>query len=127
MDDLLRQLTLARDNGARLLLIATDGVFSMDGTYADLPAICDLAERFDALVMVDDSHAVGVVGEHGRGTPEHFGVTGRVDILTGTFGKALGGGSGGYPAPTVDCRPLRQRSRPTLFQHPGSGDRGRVP
>ncbi len=118
MDDLLRQLTLARDNGARLLLIATDGVFSMDGTYADLPAICDLAERFDALVMVDDSHAVGVVGEHGRGTPEHFGVTDRVDILTGTFGKALGGGSGGYTSANrtiVDL--LRQRSRPYLFSN----------
>jgi len=118
MDDLLRQLTLARDNGARLLLIATNGVFSMDGTYADLPAICDLAERFDALVMVDDSHAVGVVGEHGRGTPEHFGVTGRVDILTGTFGKALGGGSGGYTSANrtiVDL--LRQRSRPYLFSN----------
>ena len=118
MADLLRQLTLARDNGARLVLIATDGVFSMDGTYADLPAICDLADRFDALVMVDDSHAVGVVGEHGRGTPEHFGVSDRVDILTGTFGKALGGGSGGYTSASrivVDL--LRQRSRPYLFSN----------
>src|SRR5579883_3073108 len=84
--------------GARTRLIATDGVFSMDGFIARLPEICDLAERYDALVMVDDSHATGFMGAHGRGTPEHCGVAARVDILTGTLGKALGGGSGGYTA-----------------------------
>ena len=82
--------------GARFRLIATDGVFSMDGTIANLPAICDLADSYDALVMVDDSHAVGFMGTGGRGTPEHHGVMGRIDILTGTLGKALGGASGGY-------------------------------
>ncbi len=104
--------------GARTRLIATDGVFSMDGTLAPLPEICALAERYDAQVMVDDSHATGFVGEHGRGTPEHCGVSGRVDILTGTLGKALGGGSGGYVAarrPVIDW--LRQRSRPYLFSN----------
>lgn len=118
MDDLKRQLLVAKENGARLILIATDGVFSMDGTMANLPVICDLADENDALVMVDDSHAVGFVGPNGRGTPEHFGVTGRVDILTGTFGKALGGGSGGYTSANriiVDL--LRQRSRPYLFSN----------
>lgn len=104
--------------GCRVRLIATDGVFSMDGSIANLPAICDLAERYDALVMVDDSHAVGFIGEHGRGTPEFHGVMERVDILTGTFGKALGGASGGYTAARreiVDW--LRQRSRPYLFSN----------
>ena len=102
----------------RFRLIATDGVFSMDGILADLPAICDLAERYDAMVMVDDSHAVGFIGEGGRGTPEHWGVMDRVDILTGTLGKALGGASGGYTvakAEVVDW--LRQRSRPYLFSN----------
>lgn len=118
MDDLQRQIIAARENGARLILIATDGVFSMDGTMANLPEICNLADAYDALVMVDDSHAVGFVGPNGRGTPEHFGVAGRVDILTGTFGKALGGGSGGYTSASrtiVDL--LRQRSRPYLFSN----------
>jgi glycine C-acetyltransferase len=96
----------------------TDGVFSMDGYLAPLAEICDLAERYDALVFVDDSHAVGFVGEHGRGTPEFCGVEGRVDIYTGTFGKALGGASGGYVAgrrEIVDL--LRQRARPYLFSN----------
>ena len=118
MDDLRVQLAAARDGGARLVLIATDGVFSMDGTLANLPAICDLADEFGALVMVDDSHAVGFIGPRGRGTPEHFGVQDRIDILTGTFGKALGGGSGGYTSgrqPIIDL--LRQRSRPYLFSN----------
>ncbi|MCR4269459.1 glycine C-acetyltransferase [Nitratireductor sp. ZSWI3] len=109
---------LKKTQDARFRLIATDGVFSMDGIIANLPAICDLAEKYDAMVMVDDSHAVGFVGEHGRGTPEHCGVEGRVDIVTGTLGKALGGASGGYTsarAEVVDW--LRQRSRPYLFSN----------
>ena len=113
LEDCLKQ---AED--ARFRLIATDGVFSMDGIIANLPAICDLAERYDAMVMVDDSHAVGFVGTHGRGTPEHCGVEGRIDLLTGTLGKALGGASGGYTAgkaPVIDW--LRQRSRPYLFSN----------
>ena len=104
--------------GARIKLIATDGVFSMDGIIANLPAICDLAEEYGALLMVDDSHAVGFMGAHGRGTPEYAHVEGRVDILTGTFGKALGGASGGYTAASktvVDL--LRQKSRPYLFSN----------
>jgi glycine C-acetyltransferase len=104
--------------GARYRLIATDGVFSMDGVIADLGAICDLAEQYDALVMVDDSHAVGFLGAGGRGTPEYCGVTDRVDIVTGTLGKALGGASGGYTSgrkEIVDW--LRQRSRPYLFSN----------
>jgi glycine C-acetyltransferase len=113
LEDCLEQ---AQD--CRYRLIATDGVFSMDGIVANLAAICDLAERYDAMVMVDDSHAVGVVGQHGRGTPEYCGVQGRVDIVTGTLGKALGGASGGY---TVARREvvewLRQRSRPYLFSN----------
>jgi len=116
MGELEARLAEAAD--ARHRLIATDGVFSMDGYYAKLPAICDLAERHDAIVMVDDSHAVGFVGEHGRGTPELHGVMGRVDILTGTLGKAMGGASGGYVAAgreVVDL--LRQRSRPYLFSN----------
>ncbi len=114
--DLETQLAAAA--GARRLLIATDGVFSMDGVLAPLPGICDLAERYGAMVLVDDSHAVGFVGEHGRGTPEALGVEGRVDIYTGTLGKALGGASGGYisgPAEVVAL--LRQRSRPYLFSN----------
>ena len=99
-------------------MIATDGVFSMDGVIADLPAICDLAERYDATVMVDDSHAVGCVGATGRGTPELCGVAARVDILTGTLGKALGGASGGYTSGRREVvAMLRQRSRPYLFSN----------
>ena len=116
MTDLEAKLKEAQD--ARIRMIATDGVFSMDGYIANLPAICDLAEKYNALVMVDDSHATGFMGAHGRGTPEHCGVMGRVDILTGTFGKALGGASGGYTAASktiVDL--LRQRSRPYLFSN----------
>jgi glycine C-acetyltransferase len=104
--------------GARTRLIATDGVFSMDGFIAKLSQICDLAERYDALVMVDDSHATGFMGPTGRGTPEHCGVAARVDILTGTLGKALGGGSGGYIAARKEVIEwLRQRSRPYLFSN----------
>jgi glycine C-acetyltransferase len=103
---------------ARIRLIATDGVFSMDGFVANLQSICDLAEKYDALVMVDDSHAVGFMGDNGRGTPEHCGVMGRVDILTGTFGKALGGASGGYTAASAEIvKLLRQKSRPYLFSN----------
>ena len=104
--------------GARFKLIATDGVFSMDGVIANLAGICELADKYQAMVMVDDSHAVGFVGRTGRGTPEHCGVAGRVDILTGTLGKALGGASGGYTSgrkPIIDL--LRQRSRPYLFSN----------
>ncbi|WP_028057201.1 glycine C-acetyltransferase [Candidatus Solirubrobacter pratensis] len=116
MDEL--EACLKQAGGARRRLIATDGVFSMDGYVAKLDEICDLAERYDAMVMVDDSHAVGFVGDHGRGTPELKGVMGRVDILTGTLGKALGGASGGYTSArkeVVDL--LRQRSRPYLFSN----------
>ncbi len=116
MDDLKRCLQQARS--ARYRLIATDGVFSMDGHVANLPAICDLADQHDALVMVDDSHAVGVLGPRGRGTHEHHGVVERIDILTGTLGKALGGASGGYASgrrALIDL--LRQRSRPYLFSN----------
>src|SRR6266567_7030188 len=118
MADLQGKLDEAAGAGARFKLIATDGVFSMDGIVANLSAICDLAERYGALVMVDDSHAVGFVGTGGRGTPEHCGVSGRADIITGTLGKALGGASGGYTAARkeiVDV--LRQRSRPYLFSN----------
>ena len=118
MEDLRAQLVAAREAGAKKILIATDGVFSMDGYIANLPAICDLADEFDALVMVDESHAVGFMGAHGKGTPEYHNVMDRIDILTGTFGKALGGASGGYTAarqPIVDL--LRQRSRPYLFSN----------
>ncbi len=109
---------LRESAGARLRLIATDGVFSMDGTLAPLKDICDLAERYAAAVMVDDSHAVGLMGATGRGTHEHHGVMGRVDILTGTFGKALGGASGGYTAARREIiELLRQRSRPYLFSN----------
>ena len=105
-------------DSARIKLIATDGVFSMDGTYAPLDGICQLAEQYGALVMVDDSHAVGIVGASGRGTPEMFGVQGRVDIITGTFGKALGGASGGFISGRKEIiELLRQRSRPYLFSN----------
>jgi glycine C-acetyltransferase len=116
MADLERQLKEAAD--ARYRLIATDGVFSMDGYLAPLDEICDLADAHDALVMVDDSHAVGFVGPTGRGTPELFGVTDRVDVVTGTLGKALGGASGGYTAGRAEIvAMLRQRSRPYLFSN----------
>ncbi|MCK5129947.1 MAG: glycine C-acetyltransferase [Clostridiales bacterium] len=116
MDDLEQKLIEARD--CRIKLICTDGVFSMDGTIADLKGICDLAEKYDAIVMVDDSHAVGFVGKNGKGTPEHCDVIGRVDIITGTLGKALGGASGGYTsASKVVVDLLRQRSRPYLFSN----------
>jgi glycine C-acetyltransferase len=109
---------LRQAHGARTRLIATDGVFSMDGFIANLARICDLAERYDALVMVDDSHATGFMGPTGRGTPEHCGVAARIDILTGTLGKALGGGSGGYIAARREVIEwLRQRSRPYLFSN----------
>lgn len=118
MEDLRLQLEAARDAGCQVKLIATDGVFSMDGYIADLQGICDLADEFDALVMVDDSHAAGFMGKTGRGTPEHCGVQGRVDIITGTFGKALGGASGGYTAARQEIVDLlRQRSRPYLFSN----------
>lgn len=118
MNDLESQLVAARTAGAKVILIATDGVFSMDGRIADLPAICNLAERFGALVMVDDSHAVGFMGARGRGTHEHHGVLNRIDILTGTFGKALGGAGGGYVAGRRNIiHMLRQRSRPYLFSN----------
>ena len=116
MDDLHTKLEEAKD--CRIKLIATDGVFSMDGYIANLKGICDLAEQYDALVMVDDSHAVGFMGEHGRGTSEYCGVMGRVDIVTGTFGKALGGASGGYTAARKEIVDLlRQKSRPYLFSN----------
>jgi len=118
MTDLRNQLEAADQAGARFKLIATDGVFSMDGFLAKLPEICDLADRYHAMVMVDDSHAVGVLGPKGRGTPAHFGVTDRVDILTGTLGKALGGASGGYISGRREIiELLRQRSRPYLFSN----------
>lgn len=118
MADLERCLKEAVEAGARVKLIATDGVFSMDGIVANLAGICDLAERYDALVMVDDSHAVGFMGAHGRGTPEHCGVMGRVDIITGTLGKALGGASGGYTSARKEIVDLlRQKSRPYLFSN----------
>jgi glycine C-acetyltransferase len=113
MDDLRAQLEAARDADVRL--IVTDGVFSMDGTIADLPGICELAGEFDALTMIDDCHAAGFLGEHGRGTHEYRGVMGRIDIITGTLGKALGGASGGYTSGRREIVGwLRQRSRPYL-------------
>jgi len=116
MADLEAQLQAAK--GARFRLIATDGVFSMDGTIANLKGICDLAEKYDAMVMVDDAHAAGFIGKTGRGTPEHCGVQGRVDVLTGTLGKALGGASGGYTSGRKEIVALlRQRSRPYLFSN----------
>ena len=116
MADLATQLEAAK--GARRILIVTDGVFSMDGYLANLPAICDLADSHGALVMVDDSHAVGFMGAHGRGTHEHHGVMDRIDIITGTLGKALGGASGGYTSGRAEIiEYLRQRSRPYLFSN----------
>ena len=118
MEDLEKHLKDARGSGCVRICIATDGVFSMDGYIANLKAICDLADRYDALVMVDDSHAVGFIGDKGRGTPEFCGVQGRVDIITGTLGKALGGASGGYTAARREIADLlRQRSRPYLFSN----------
>lgn len=116
MADLEKQLNEAKN--ARFKVIATDGVFSMDGTIANLKAICDLADKYKALVMVDDCHAAGFMGKRGRGTPEHCGVEGRIDILTGTLGKALGGSSGGYISGRKELISwLRQRSRPYLFSN----------
>ncbi len=118
MDDLDAQLRQARADGARSILIVTDAVFSMDGTIAPLDKICDLADQYSALVMVDECHSMGFMGSHGRGVVEHCGVMGRVDIITGTLGKALGGGIGGFTTarqPIIDM--LRQRSRPYLFSN----------
>lgn len=116
MDDLEAKLIQAAD--CKIRLICTDGVFSMDGTIANLKGICDLAEKYDALVFVDDSHAVGFTGKSGKGTPEHCGVIGRVDVITGTLGKALGGASGGYTSGRQEIIDLlRQRSRPYLFSN----------
>lgn len=118
MQELEEQLKQATENGARFKLIATDGVFSMDGIIADLGAICDLADKYDAMVMVDDCHATGFIGENGRGSHEYCDVMGRVDILTGTLGKALGGASGGYTSGKKEVIAwLRQRSRPYLFSN----------
>jgi glycine C-acetyltransferase len=118
MDDLETQLRQARADGARTILIVTDAVFSMDGTIAPLDKICDLADQYQALTMVDECHSMGFMGKHGRGVVEHCGVTGRVDIITGTLGKALGGGIGGFTTgrkQIIDM--LRQRSRPYLFSN----------
>ena len=118
MDDLRAKLEEAKSEGCKQILISTDGVFSMDGYIANMKAICDLADEYGAMTMLDDSHAVGFMGEHGRGTAEYCGVIGRVDIITGTFGKAMGGASGGYTASSkviVDL--LRQKSRPYLFSN----------
>lgn len=118
MNELEAQLIAANDAGARFKLIATDGVFSMDGVIANLKGICDLADKYHAMVMVDDSHAVGFVGELGRGTHEYCGVKDRVDIITGTLGKAMGGASGGYTSAKKEVVEwLRQRSRPYLFSN----------
>jgi glycine C-acetyltransferase len=118
MNDLKQKLSESRQANARYILIATDGVFSMDGYIANLRDICDLADSYDALVMVDDSHAVGFLGKSGRGTPERCGVDGRIDLITGTLGKALGGASGGYTSGRKEIiQYLRQRSRPYLFSN----------
>ena len=118
MSSLEQCLQQAAENKARHIVIATDGVFSMDGTYAKLDQICELAEKYDALVMVDDCYATGFVGKNGKGTPEHFGVEGKVDILTGTLGKALGGASGGFVCAKENVvQLLKQRSRPYLFSN----------
>ncbi|MBW2461993.1 MAG: glycine C-acetyltransferase, partial [Deltaproteobacteria bacterium] len=118
MADLEEKLKEARAAGARHIVIATDGVFSMDGYIANLKEVCDLADGYQALTMVDDSHAVGFVGDKGRGTPEYCDVLGRIDIITGTLGKALGGASGGYTAARKEIvELLRQRSRPYLFSN----------
>ncbi|MCC6541072.1 MAG: glycine C-acetyltransferase [Flavobacteriales bacterium] len=118
MADLEQQLRTARKDGARHILIVTDGVFSMDGIVADLKGVCDLADKYEALVMVDECHAAGFIGKTGRGSVEHCGVTGRVDIITGTLGKALGGAMGGYTCARKEIvELLRQRSRPYLFSN----------
>jgi len=118
MNDLEEKLKEAKSKNAKHLLIATDGVFSMDGFIANLKGICDLADKYNAMVMVDDSHAVGFMGKHGKGTPEHCRVLGRIDIITGTLGKALGGASGGYTSGRKEIIDLlRQRSRPYLFSN----------
>ncbi len=118
MLDLENKLKEADQNGARIKLVATDGVFSMDGIIANLKGICDLADKYNALVMVDDSHATGFVGKTGKGTAEYCGVMGRVDIITSTFGKALGGASGGFTSGRKEIIDLlRQRSRPYLFSN----------
>jgi glycine C-acetyltransferase len=118
MNDLEKKLKEAKTNNAKKLLIATDGVFSMDGFIANLKGICDLADKYGAMVMVDDSHAVGFMGKRGKGTPEHCGVLGRIDVITGTLGKALGGASGGYTSGRKEIIDLlRQRSRPYLFSN----------
>ena len=114
MEDLKAQLEAAKD--CRIKVIATDGVFSMDGFIANLPAICDLADEYGALVMVDDSHAVGFMGEHGKGTHEHCGVMGRVDIITGTLGKALGGASGGYTAARQEVIDMLRQNLRSIHQ-----------
>src|SRR6201999_4557702 len=116
MAELETRLKEAAD--ARFRMIATDGVFSMDGIIANLKGICDLAEKYDAMVMVDDAHAAGFIGKTGRGTPEYCGVQGRIDVITGTLGKALGGASGGYTSGRKEIVALlRQRSRPYLFSN----------
>ncbi len=118
MNDLEEKLKEAKAKNAKQILIATDGVFSMDGYVANLKGICDLADKYDAMVMVDDSHAVGFMGKHGKGTHEHNDVIGRIDIITGTLGKALGGASGGYTSARKEIVDLlRQRSRPYLFSN----------
>jgi len=118
MEDLRAKVKEARYHGAKRVIIATDGVFSMDGYVANLQAICDIADEYDALTMVDDSHAVGFMGDNGKGTHEYCGVMGRVDVITGTLGKALGGASGGYTSGRMNLiEMLRQRSRPYLFSN----------
>jgi len=118
MADLEQQLRTAKKDGARHILIVTDGVFSMDGIVADLKGVCDLADKYEAMVMVDECHAAGFIGKTGRGSVEHCGVTGRVDIITGTLGKALGGAMGGYTSARKEIvELLRQRSRPYLFSN----------
>ncbi|MBL7974096.1 MAG: glycine C-acetyltransferase [Candidatus Kapabacteria bacterium] len=118
MTDLETQLQQAKTDGARFIMIATDAVFSMDGTIAPLDKICDLADKYEALVMVDECHSMGFMGKNGRGVVEHCGVTGRVDIITGTLGKALGGGIGGFTTGRKEIiEMLRQRSRPYLFSN----------
>ena len=118
MKDLEEKLKEAKSNNSKQILIATDGVFSMDGYVANLKGICDLSDKYGALVMVDDSHAVGFMGKHGKGTHEYNDVMGRIDIITGTLGKALGGASGGYTSARKEIVDLlRQRSRPYLFSN----------
>ena len=118
MEDLEKQLIAASENGARFKIIVTDGVFSMDGLLAPLDQICDLADKYDAMVMIDECHAAGFIGETGRGTLEEKGVLDRIDIITGTLGKALGGAMGGYTTAKKEIiEILRQRSRPYLFSN----------